>query len=506
MTSCVASRLATLMLIFSGVYLFELASFPLSIDEEMAAGRNNPEVWISQGRWGAYLIEKFVLPHPTIPVVPPAIFGACCAAAFLLVIASFRSTEKPLGLRDYAAFVIFCAFPTWFFIMEFYSNIAAIGLGLLSVSLSTWLLLGDCKIGKTQLFIFCVFLTTLAIGIYQSFLALALAMGTGAVFLRAWTSKDRIDLGRLIFLGIILVSALALATLIDTLCRLVHPDRSQYFDQLLQVHNFFDQPLRSIGVAVGAVLGIYGIDKSAYGELLLAIPLIIALGLGAIVCTRTLSSRDRILGSIGMLLVLLLPFSMHLFSPGGMPTRSLVAVPFVVWMLTHLGTTSELPWIRRIATAALVVAVFQIVVLQNRYQALNYFGARHDLYMAAAIHERISLSPGFDPTRTYPVVVLGSAETAFPRPPSSTIGASFFEWDGGNPYRIVHYMRLLGYTNISDPTEKQMRSSARRLAEMPIWPAAGSVQLIDGAILLRLGRTPNSTMQRMLEGAGGLTP
>ncbi len=128
-------RLATvfsiLMLIFCFVYFFELASFPFSLDEEWAAFRQNPAVWIGQGRWGSFLIEKYLFSQPSIPVMPQMMFGFACAASFLMILRLLGRDILALSLSDYASFVIFCAFPTWFFIVEFSSNIGAVAIGLL---------------------------------------------------------------------------------------------------------------------------------------------------------------------------------------------------------------------------------------------------------------------------------------------------------------------------------------------------------------------------------------
>lgn len=41
-----------LFAIFVAMYFSELASFSLSVDEELAAFRTDASIWIIQGRWG----------------------------------------------------------------------------------------------------------------------------------------------------------------------------------------------------------------------------------------------------------------------------------------------------------------------------------------------------------------------------------------------------------------------------------------------------------------------
>jgi hypothetical protein len=53
---------------------FNLFDVRLSIDSEISGFADlTPGVWLAKGRWGTHLLNRFVLPHPSIPVVPMAI-------------------------------------------------------------------------------------------------------------------------------------------------------------------------------------------------------------------------------------------------------------------------------------------------------------------------------------------------------------------------------------------------------------------------------------------------
>jgi hypothetical protein len=72
----------------------------------------------------------------------------------------------------------------------------------------------------------------------------------------------------------------------------------------------------------------------------------------------------------------------------------------------------------------------------------------------------------------------------FPRVQSSTLGASFFEWDGGSPGRIMSFMASLGYELIW--ISPQQRAALRtRINAMPSWPDQGSVRLLDGIVVVK---------------------
>ncbi|MDX9839272.1 MAG: hypothetical protein RBT39_17055 [Azoarcus sp.] len=63
-------ELGVLLLIFVVLYYYRLANYYPLIDDEVAAVRTSPEIWLSQGRWGAYLFELLVLPNPVLLSCP----------------------------------------------------------------------------------------------------------------------------------------------------------------------------------------------------------------------------------------------------------------------------------------------------------------------------------------------------------------------------------------------------------------------------------------------------
>jgi hypothetical protein len=148
----------------------------------------------------------------------------------------------------------------------------------------------------------------------------------------------------------------------------------------------------------------------------------------------------------------------------------------------------------------LALALFQIQVIQNYRQASSYLVEKHDTLLAAALYDRLSTAPGFDAKRTYAISVFGSQPfaTTYPRTPGSTVGYSFFEWDGGNSWRIAYYMKLLGYSNLNGATQDQVDQTIVRLSMMPAWPAPGSVEIKDDIALIRLGETPSYPNQQAL--------
>ena len=76
--------------------------------------------------------------------------------------------------------------------------------------------------------------------------------------------------------------------------------------------------------------------------------------------------------------------------------------------------------------------------------------------------------------------------SVYPLVYTTTSGASFFEWDDGNPLRMVRYMNLVGYPQYVPVAIDQRPRFASVYQEMPIWPMEGSVKLLDGVVLVKL--------------------
>ena len=98
--------MAYLLLIFAVFYAAQLTSFQIPVDAELAAMRGAADgwgmpthaVWIQQGRWGIYLIERFVMPQVVVPFLPLASFGFFMALAYLMVLRACEIPELSLSV------------------------------------------------------------------------------------------------------------------------------------------------------------------------------------------------------------------------------------------------------------------------------------------------------------------------------------------------------------------------------------------------------------------------
>ncbi|NBV29206.1 hypothetical protein EBS02_09375 [bacterium] len=84
------------------------------------------------------------------------------------------------------------------------------------------------------------------------------------------------------------------------------------------------------------------------------------------------------------------------------------------------------------------------------------------------------------------VDIRGEIKNDSPFPKSETIGASIFEWDHGNPGRMILYMRAFGYKHIAQVDPAAQRGNDAFFKSMKTWPHANSVALHNNVVLVKL--------------------
>ena len=180
------TQTAALLLIFILFYFFRLASFSLSIDDEFGAVRSSPDVWLVQGRWAVYLLERFVVSRQVLPFFPFLVFGGCLALSYRMLLDTF-GIER-LGKIDYLAFTLYAGYPLWIFPLSFFSNTMAFGLGQLFAVAAVYnvgavLSLRDAGARSAHCapVLRAALFGAIAIGMYQSFVFLVASVSLGFV-------------------------------------------------------------------------------------------------------------------------------------------------------------------------------------------------------------------------------------------------------------------------------------------------------------------------------------
>ncbi len=89
-------------------YGFELFNLHLTIDEEVHAYASRSEEWIQQGRWGMYLLSRFLFPQPVIPFAPLFVALTSHLLAVVVLLHAWGIKDK---FATMSAGTIFMGFP-----------------------------------------------------------------------------------------------------------------------------------------------------------------------------------------------------------------------------------------------------------------------------------------------------------------------------------------------------------------------------------------------------------
>jgi|GEM_PF-1606111 len=492
-----------------GIFLFfnfyQLSHFSISIDDEFAIMSPFPEVWIAQGRFINFLFEKYLIQRPVMPFVPLAVFGVLVVGGYIFLLKSLR---VPTAGSAFLFFPIFCAFPTWSLLTAFQANTPPAGLAVLACGYASWLFRQRCEQDDLSLSrsapsaLIIMIAGAVATGCYQSFLlffAITLLLPLLALA-REGRSVVRLgqDLRRALLL---LIAAGAVYAGVQRLffSWLMTSEagaklNADYILGYVRFEALLTSPLTVLRQLLNEALAVYLGGNLVYGMAAPAFALLTLFVVAASVWSgwRRWGARGVIAAAIGSAIVLTLPFGLNPMSGGLMPFRSLVGVPVALTGLGLIGFSVLPTWGRRVGGLVLIASLLTMLQIEGRYNATRSLVALQDQQLASALARRIAVLVG-PLSLKYPVKVdvFGWRTPSLPyaRADGSTIGASFFEWDQGNPYRITAYMRLLGYNVVTLSSEERLADAERlkRFLRMPAWPAPDSVQQeSNGTILIKL--------------------
>lgn len=486
---------------------YALSTFALSVDDEYAALRIFPEVWISQGRWTVYLIEKFILPQPTMPFLPNALFCVFITISYVLIA---RAHALTMNWKVYLLFPLFCAFPVWGYIAEFYANLPSASFGLMLTSLAAYgfyRTITSAEPGRSATKMFGIsivvqgLLLATAIAAYQSLLFLFACLGLGIILTRFMTEGGtpiRMIIRHLTLLLAMLVAGFVMYSLVQQSLLLALNLKIEYIDGFIRPGELLTNPIRVLAITLSQVGKLYFGDATLYGTSLSAFGFIIFLAFTSVLMKPLPAElwAARATALILTVTLMLLPFAMNVLAGGIMPLRTLLGVPYVLWLLGLLALMNTAHILRAAGALACLMGSFQVLYLSALYGASTELTQNHDRMLANNIYQRIATTnTSFDPTEIHKVDFFGSKQfdaDVYPTVETTTTHYSLFAWDNGNPHRIIAFMKLLGYKNLVPISPEQRLKFVPIYNRMPAWPENGSVRVVDGVTLVKLGKVPSS--------------
>ena len=491
-----------LLVIFCLGHVYELANFNISIDDEYLAHTHVCH-FADVGRW-LHPLVRWWWPQPVVPAAPLLIFGACLSLGFVYM-ARLLGVRR-LGPAHHAVFAAFALYPVWMAQLEFAGNVLPVGMGVLACCAAALLACQPANAPRRGRWLRAaagVLLVAVATGAYQSlnllFFVLALAGALAAALLPAtpdWPGcRARLRRAVLWCLAGTALSLL-LAHIVMLACGVTPSDYARQFfhpEALLQAPGqvlsfFFHDAVRGYGSFWKSFAPTRGVFTAA------------VLACLALCLWR---ARGRGMGRVGLLLLALLfsPAAYVLVAGETLTLRTYMASAAVVGSLLLLAHGAA----SRPAARRLVVVLALLVALQSLYvnavqQARGWAVQKRDQALAAAIYQavtRLRSADSADSAGGQPPLFLHFQgglpfDSIYPAARTVTQGASFFEWDGGDPSRIVYYMRMLGYSDVLPEDGIAAQELAAAYAVMPVWPADGSVRRHGRAFLVKLSEPANA--------------
>lgn len=475
-------------------YGFELFNFNLTIDEEIHSTYSGALLaWIQQGRWGIYLLNALVMPKTIIPFVPLFVTLVFQVGAILVLLNAWGVHSK---FEQFIVGALYMTFPIMASVYTFSTFNYAIGIGLFSISLGIYIFV---KSGSKRWF--AVLPIAFALSIYQGFLPVILS--SFLVYLLIVLMRDRIFLLKdgFVFALVFLVAYVSYDLILQIFLFLLKLKVDPYIAGQFDLVFFLKHPLDALfQVLHHLMLPVYFGAKSLYtfDIWIMGILLLVSIASFFLDILR-LTHVQKTLGFLLAFGILFLPFASGLLMKGQMSMRFLLAVPIAFSGSVLLGMMGRSNNYRLFVSVLSGICVYYFVVSNNQLFASSYLALQEDRSFATRLIDAIEttrVKAGVQELHYIEVVGYYARPSMPSMPKIETFGASFFEWGGGDPGRVAAFLQLMGYPALQ-PLPLQDRAGLIPVsAEMTIWPAAGSVKVIDDVVVVKFG--PYSASQRQV--------
>lgn len=464
-----------LLVVILLAYGYEFFGFHLTIDEEIHADYRGWIVeWLNQGRWGMALLS-LLIPSAIVPAVSPILGIGLTALAWWLLLARvlpFGSTAATLAV---AATV---TFPTLAFTITFSTLAYGFGVGNLCLLLFAWAL----RRGRLESRVIGVAAGAMAIAIYQTFLIpLVLLCLVDICLLR------RTDFRRQILTSLAMLAGSVLVYwIVDKLARGAFGSPISYVGSFVDPIGLLDHPGRKISEALKSLRRIIGLSSARFGLNSPWFAVLCLFSIGASVLqARRRDSGDRWAMPLLIVSVLALLLAAEAVTPTGAPLRSVFYIAMAMAIFIAYALWSGNARVQAIIALTVIPTVVGNAIITNSLFNASAMAYRFDQRLAAEIGIEIRRLSG---TTGSPAMVEIVGAPNFPETRlvhrRETFGASFFEWEGGNPHRVASLLRLEGLRVVAADSASRARVAEKALS-MPSWPSPGWVGLDGSTIILK---------------------
>jgi hypothetical protein len=349
----------------------------------------------------------------------------------------------------------------------------------------------------TVWFVAASLLVAVSISFYQSFLFFAFVAFAGRCVSKVWFEGQGLSAGQ----GVkyctrhlcIVISGLVLYILIALLFLFFLGEHLTYLGNYYYPNMLINSPVLVIKRTVHEMWQLYsGSAPSFVGKNLYYRILLVSCA-GALLFHIASQARSRP-GAARILAVLLMailisPFLQLPLSRGSMPYRALVSLPLAVAIIALVSTETSSQKLRRWLLAPLAaLLIIEFSVVNNRQYYAGHWALQRDTIIGAQIIEDIRKIAPLD--GRYTIALVGSGpvydDEIVPLIPDSTVGASFFAWDGGNAIRVANFLRFLSDAKFTPAPREKQCAAFEDARGMPSWPAPGFVAQRGNTFIIKL--------------------
>lgn len=468
------------------VYGFEIANVTLSIDEELFLQiPNATHTYIEHGRWGLFILAK-VLPSLGYFFLSPVISVIFLSLAAVTLISVYPVSK---GAKVLFA-LLFVTFPAFFHMQEFVYQAPYVAISVFFCSAA--IRLYQTAFTKNKLFFIpAVLLVTFAVGSYQSLISVFMA---GAVFtlvldfvLNKKSFKKAVY--EAFIACLIAAAAAALHLLITDLS--IASYTNHYKDKFFKWNKY---PIYDIFKNWATQIYRLSIGLREYPQ---TMTVSIAASLG-IIARQTLKSGNKIKEFIKITVAITVFYisaiSITVLLGGFPPLRSLIGLN-----IFFAGSICIYYIISSKTEKFLIIVAACFVILANaslsaRLSASDYWGTQADITVALRIMDLIyDEVPGIQTgAENPPIAFIGHYSNYAPtglvkQKDNDVFGGSFWDWDAGNPYRMLYFMNTIGFPVTARLANISQYPEALEYAEnMPPYPDKNSVKLYGDVIIVKL--------------------
>jgi hypothetical protein len=479
-------------------YWYWLTNFILSIDKELNLLDPFCFVHVPDQRWGSAILS-FLLPvtFSSLPFLPSVLFCVGLSIASVILAITF-STEKKWQFLFCALFV---SAPNWPHIAH---NICSpfIGFGLVFASLSVR---QYCFSSNLATLFSAFVLLVLSFGFYQSFFFYFLVASLFLILFVEGKSDElfltKMKVKIISILRLVLFCSLT-AGVSFGMSKLLHlwtnAPTSERISKMFHIVNATDTGglFLQLKLAVNQILYILlGMDKMFIGHGMSSL-FIFWFGLLALFFYEPQKVKSFLFKGVSLFCVGSVVFIL-VFIMGSVTIRTLFSFAILYAFSGACASKSKSVFV---AIIAVVGVLTNIYICTANFTNDSIARERDKVFANSLISEMRLIEPKLcEREVNFTVIGAHKHEDLVFTPNYNVFGGSFFEWDGGNPYRIQHYLRYLGIANLSPVLLSDEDIDILNNEKYPIFPAKGSVFYYKGVLVVKLGKTTRENMNVLRE-------